>query len=133
MPVDQIAIHLNEQVLAIAKGDIAQYGERIPLTMQKFILEQRVVLGMSPYEAKLAAGAFRYGVEADPKWPPNTDPIKIIYAQSLQPDESKIFMIFETETQFPGEGRKLFRVDFEHGKAVGISENHDGQWHFRQP
>jgi hypothetical protein len=88
MPVDQLAVHLNEQVLAIAKADIAQDGDRIH--KQKAILERQVVLEMSPYEAKLAAGALRYGVEASPKWPLNTDPIKIIYAQPPQPDESKI-------------------------------------------
>lgn len=121
MPIDQPHIYMNEQVLAIAKEDIAKYGEYIPLDKQKAILNQKVVIGMSPYEAKLAAGAFKYGLQADPKWPPNTDPLRIIYAQSLHPDDSKIFMIFETETQFPGEGRVAFRVDFKRGKAVKIS------------
>lgn len=133
MPIDQLAVHLNEQVLAIAKEDIVKYGEYIPVDKQKAILEQVVVLGMSPYEAKLAAGAFRYGIKADPKWPANTDPIKIIYTQSLQPDNSEIFMVFETESQFPGEGRKIFRVDFEKGKAVKISENRNGEWSQKLP
>ena len=123
MPIDQPAIPLNEENLAIAKHDIAKYGESIPKSMQEAILKQTVVLGMSPYEAKLAAGAFRYGVQADPKWPPKTNPLDVIFAQSLHPDDSKIFMIFESATQFPGEGRVAFRVDFERGKAVKISKN----------
>jgi hypothetical protein len=117
---------MNGKNLVKAKEHIAKYGEHIAPDKQEAILEQKVILGMTPYEADLAAGSFRYGVQADPKWPRDTDPLRIIYAQSLEPDNSKIFMIFETDTQFTREGKTAFRVDFEQGLAVKISNDING-------
>lgn len=55
----------------------------------------------------------------------NADPLRVIDKQSVAPDESKIWMTFETETQFPGAGRKKFRVFFERGRAAEIYEIND--------
>jgi hypothetical protein len=76
---------------------------------------------MSPYEAKLAGGAFFYKVEADTNnWTKNADPYHVMWKQSTKPDNSKIWMTFETATQFPGDGKKRFTVYFIQGKAVEI-------------
>jgi len=112
---------LNQKVLEIAQEAIQEYGDKISLEAREHILVQRVVLGMSPFEALLAGGAFVFRVEPDRKvWPIGTDPYRIIYGQSHTPDDSKIWMTFENETQFPGEGRKAFTVEFERGKAIKI-------------
>lgn len=77
----------------------------IPASAQRGILNQRILIGMSPYEAKLAGGAFYYKIESDSKvWPPRSDPYVVMDMQSLQPDESKIWMTIQNDTQFPGEG-----------------------------
>jgi len=112
---------LNQKVLEIAQEAIQEYGDKISLEAREHILVQRVVLGMSPFEALLAGGTFVFRVQADRKvWPRGTDPYRIIYGQSLAPDDSRIWMTFETETQFPGEGRQGFTVEFEIGKAIKI-------------
>ena len=114
---------LDQKVLEIARRAIQKHGDKISPEARENILVQRVVLGMSPFEARLAGGAFIFSVEADRKvWPRGTDPYRIIYGQSLAPDDSKIWMTFKTETQFPGEGRQRFTVEFERGKAILIKK-----------
>ena len=115
---------LDQEALEIAQEEIRKHGDKISLEARKHILVQRVVLGMSPFEALLAGGAFAFRVEPDRKvWPSRTDPYRIIYGQSLAPDDSKIWMTFQNETQFPGEGRRRFTVEFERGKAIVIKKN----------
>jgi hypothetical protein len=47
-------------------------------------LEGRFLLGMAPAEAHMTGGAFTYQVIADEKvWPPNSDPIQVMWAQSI--------------------------------------------------
>ena len=78
---------------------------------------------MSPYEARLAGGAFYFEVEADPaNWPANADPFDVMWKQSTHPDDSKIWMTFETATQFPDVGKHRFEVYFAKGKAVEIKQ-----------
>jgi hypothetical protein len=116
--------NINKARLEFAKETIRLYGEKIPPQRQNSILEQKITIGMSPYEAKLAGGAFYYKVEADPKiFTGNADPLVVIDKQSIAPDESKIWMTFETETQFPGEGKQKFTVYFHHGKAQSIEKS----------
>lgn len=118
-----IDTRLDQKRLEFAKETIRLYGEMIPAQAQDDILKQRVTIGMTPYEAKLAGGAFYYKVEADPKvWPPHANPLVVIDKQSVAPDESKIWMLFETETQFPEEGKTRFEVYFHHGKAQAIQK-----------
>lgn len=119
---------LDEKRLAFAKECIRLYGNQIPVPAQIAILAQRVALGMSPYEAKLAAGGAYYKVEADAKvWPPNSDPEQVMARQSIQPDDSKIWMSFQTATQFPGEGEQRFSVYFERGRVVQIKKLTEGE------
>lgn len=114
---------LDEKLLAIAKETIRLYSDQIPINAQNAILEQKVTLGMSPYEAKLAAGAFYFKVQADSTiWPPDADPNIVIAKQATHPDNSKIWMTFETATQFPSDGLTRFTVFFEKGQAVKIEK-----------
>lgn len=89
--------------------------------IQAKILAQQIIIGMAPYDAYLAGGAFAFKVQADPaKWPSNTDPYKVMWSQSLEPDNSEIWMTFQNKTQFPGEGKQSFRVYVRNGKAAQI-------------
>ena len=122
-PVARLASPLDPKRLEYAKNVIRESGDKIPDRIQRDILAQRVTLGMPPYEASLAAGAYTFKVTADPaKWPKNADPYKVIQAQTLHPDSSEIWMTFQTATQFPEKGMTRFVVYFRHGKAVEITE-----------
>ena len=98
-----------------------QNPELYPAERRQPILDGKVVTGMKPFEARLAGGAFQYRVSADPAvWPPHTDPLKVMWAQSLQADESEIAMTFSNTTLFDTEQPVTFRVDFLHGDASRI-------------
>lgn len=101
-----------------------EYLEKNPGTIrpetQKAILSQRVVLGMCPFEAHLAAGQFYYGMKNDPKWPSGTNPIRIMWAQCKEPDSSEFWMSFMTRTQFEDRRPTVFKVIFKEGRAVAI-------------
>lgn len=117
--------NLDKKRLEYAKETIRLYGNQIPKEAQENILLQKIVVGMSPYEAKLAGGAFYYKVEHDPKaWPKDAvvDPLAVIDKQSVSPDASKIWMTFENATQFPGEGKQRFEVYVTNGKVQEIKK-----------
>lgn len=104
-----------------AQTMFAQHPELFPEDRRQSILDGVVLIGMTPFEARLAGGAFAYKVVADPlRWPTNADPYKVMWAQSMLPDKSEIWMIFKNSTQFPGEGECRFRVYFEQGCASKI-------------
>ncbi len=118
---------LDHKRLNYAKEVIRQYGDKIPPPIQEAILAQRVVLGMPPFEASLAAGAHAFKVVADPtKWPKDADPYQVIQAQTLHPDDSQIWLTFQTATQFPDKGMTRFTVFFRGGRAQEIKEITDG-------
>jgi len=80
-----------------------------------------ITLGMTPYEAKLAGGAFTYEVNPDKSvWEKNADPIKVMWTQSIVPDSSEIRMSFRNHNQFPQLGMISFEVVFEKGVVVRI-------------
>jgi hypothetical protein len=109
----------DEQAFALKM--FAERPELFPEERRQAILEGRVTLGMTPYEAKLAGGAFAFKVIADPKrWPTGADPFKVMWRQSIEADDSQIWMTFKNARQFPGDGERVFRVHFEHGKALEI-------------
>lgn len=100
-----------------------EYPGAISPAIQEKILAQQVMPGMAPNEAYLAAGAFTYKVEADSaKWGKDADPYRVMEAQTLHPDGSRIWMTFQTATQYPGEGVQRFQVSFEKGRAVEINK-----------
>ena len=78
---------------------------------------------MTPFEARLAGGAFTYKVVVDKtKWPEHSDPLKVMWAQSMQADNSEILMTFKNSSQFLGDNDATFRVYFEHGRAIRIEK-----------
>ncbi len=106
-----------------AQTMFAQHPEQFPEERRPSILNGIVTLGMTPFEAKLAGGAFAYKVMADPsRWSPDTDPFKVMWAQSLQPDNSEIWMTFKNATQFSSESAHAFRVYIKNGHAVQIEK-----------
>jgi hypothetical protein len=106
-----------------ARQAFAEYPDKFPAEIRTSILAGQVVLGMDTYQAYLAAGAFSYMVEADPrKWPPHSDPHRVIWAQPNTPDNSRITMTFCTDTQYLGEGEQTFRVHFRLGRATEIEK-----------
>ncbi len=109
----------REKLLQLFKD----YPDKVSPAIQEKILAEQVVLGMTPYDAYLAAGAFFFKIIHDPtKWQKNADPYKVMWAQSIQADDSQIWMTFQNDTQYPQEGKQSFRVFFKHGKAVEIEK-----------
>lgn len=106
-----------------AQSMFAQHNEYFPDKNRFSILQGVVTLGMSPFEARLAGGAFQYRVAADStRWPEHSDPLKVMWAQSVQADNSEIIMIFTNALQYPGQGEKSFRVYFDKGTSVKIEQ-----------
>lgn len=99
-----------------------EHPDKFTLEVKDAILANRIILGMTPYDCYLAGGAFAYKVHADRAiWKPNTDPFNVMWAQSVSPDQSEIWMTFETDTQFPNDGVQRFQVYFKNGRAVEIT------------
>ena len=106
-----------------AQTMFAQHPELFPEDRRQSILDGVVLIGMTPFEARLAGGAFAYKVVADKaKWPEHSDPLKVMWAQSMQADNSEIWMTFKNSSQFLGGNDATFRVYFEHGRAVRIEK-----------
>jgi len=121
--MSQIHQKYNEQLLSIAKKEIETHGNMISTKNQELIIKQKISLGMSPYEAQLAAGNYAFKVEADPNiWPPNSDPYAVIKRQVNHPDKSKIWLTFENTTQYPESGNTKFTVYFENGCVISIKK-----------
>ncbi len=81
------------------------------------------MIGMTPFEARLAGGAFAYKVIVDKtKWQEHSHPLEVMWAQSTHADNSEIWMTFRNATQFPDKDETSFRVCFEHGRAVKIEQ-----------
>lgn len=112
---------LNARRLDFVRSVIANYGEQMTESVKQAMLRQQVIVGMPPYEASLAAGAYSFDVIADPAhWGADADPQRVIAAQSLHPDDSEIRLTFNNATQYPDEGERRFRVHFVHGRAETI-------------
>jgi hypothetical protein len=106
-----------------ARTMFEQNPEVFPKDRRPSILKGVVTLGMAPFEARLAGGAFAYKVTADKtKWPEHSDPMKVMWAQSMTSDNSEIWMTFKNSSQFPGEAESQFRVYFKHGRAIKIEK-----------
>ena len=111
-----------------ARQAFSEYPEKFSDKVREKILARQVDVGMDTYQAYLAAGAFSYIVQADPqKWPPHTDPYRVIWAQPNSPDNSEITMTFKTDTQYPGEGIQSFRVHFRLGCVTEIARLPESQ------
>lgn len=93
---------------------------------EKNIEDGIVVVDMTPFEAKLAGGAFSYHVSADKeKWKDGTNPLLIMWEQTDYPDNSEINMTFQNHTQFDTDESVFFRVEVRQGKVVRIYKLED--------
>ena len=89
--------------------------------VQEAILSNRVILGMTPYDVHLAVGAFAFKVVADKsKWPDGANPWDVMWAQTQHPDQSEIWLTFESDIQLPDQPGQNFRVYIKGGKAQTI-------------
>lgn len=112
---------MPEERARYSKTMFLQHPEYFPEERRSSILNGIVVLGMTPFEARLAGGAFTYKVVADTaKWSEHCDPLKVMWAQSMQADNSEIWMTFKNSSQFLSTDNVTFRVHFERGRAVYI-------------
>lgn len=101
----------------------SEYPEMSRKDRRQSILDGKIEIGMTPYEAKLAGGDFSYKLMADTTvWAPNTDPLKVMWNQSIAPDASRIWMTFQNITQFGTVAERVFSVYFIHGKARNITQ-----------
>jgi hypothetical protein len=106
-----------------AKNMFNQYPDIFPLKNHSLILNGIVAVGMTPFEARLAGGAFTYKVIADKcRWPEQADPLKVMWGQSTQADASEIWMTFNNNTQFNQKESHPFVVYFKDGCAKKIEE-----------
>ena len=128
--MEKISLHTSlnpEQInarMSVAQQAFDAFPEKFSADVRQSILAGQASVGMDPYQAYLAAGQFAYSVQADEsKWPPRSDPMKVIWAQALHPDKSEITLTFQNDTQFPGEGVQEFRVVFREGRAVEIKKS----------
>lgn len=72
-----------EERKSYAQSLFIKHPEAFPEERRPFILQGIVTLGMAPFGARLAAGAFSYKVNADPaRWPEHSDPFNVMWTQS---------------------------------------------------
>jgi hypothetical protein len=99
-----------------------KYPEKFTPEIIAAYRRKQIVVGMDPYLAARAGGAYTYDVQADQRWPQGTDPQRVIYAQATHPDDSHIRMTFMNATQFPDAGPTRFAVVVEHGRVTRIDK-----------
>ena len=87
----------------------------------KNIEKGKIIPGMNTLEAAKAGGAYFFRVIADESvWGKDADPYLVIQAQAEHPDNSRIWMTFQNDTQYSGRGIQTFQVRFEKGLVVDI-------------
>jgi hypothetical protein len=112
---------IDEKTRQIAQREIEADPGRFSDEAKRNILMQKITVGMTPHEARLAGGSFFYQVEADPKrWPRGSNPLIVIASQTDQPDDSKITLTFQNRTQFQTQEPTTFRVEIRRGKVTEI-------------
>lgn len=86
---------------------------------------------MSLQEASIAGGPYISAIDRDRAvWAnEDTDPWQILDAQQLHPDNSKINLLFQNETQFNTQQSVQFTAVFVRGHVVGIERG----WKFFTP
>ena len=109
--------------MAEAREVFERYPAAVPSELQRSVLAQQVAVGMDPYMARLAGGSYSFKVIADPgNWSPGTHPQQVMDAQSLRPDDSEIWLTFNNDTQYPGEGVVNFRVYISCGRVKSVEK-----------
>ena len=87
------------------------------------ILQGKIVKGMWPTETLLAGGGGVYKVKEDVNvWSKGSNPMEVMKAQSLKPDNSAIEITFQNSNQFIQDKPCKFTVFFGQGVVVDIKE-----------
>lgn len=111
----------EQQRVRFAQQVLTEQPETVRDEFREAVLRGVVMPGMTPFEAKLAGGAFAYQVKVDPAvWPENANPLAVLWAQSERPDASYIRMSFKNRSQFSTATATAFAVVFDHGRAKEI-------------
>lgn len=112
-----------DQRQAYAVTMFKKHPEVFPLGRQQSILDGVISIGMTPFEAQMARGAFSYRVIADKSvWPQGSDPLKVMWAQSIKADNSEIWMTFKNTSQFLDGSGAPIRVHFRSGRVVSVEK-----------
>lgn len=118
---DEAQITAEQQRVALARQVLKDQPKAVRDEFREAVLGGVVMPGMTPFEAKLAGGAFSYQVKVDPAvWPEQANPLAVLWAQTERPDASFIRMNFKNRTQFSSATATAFSVVFEQGKAKEI-------------
>jgi len=112
---------IDEKTRQIAQREMDANPGRFSDEAKRNILMQKVTLGMTPHEARLAGGSFFYQVQADPeRWPRGSNPLAVIASQTDRPDDSKITLTFRNTTQFQTPEPTTFRVEIRRGRVTEV-------------
>ena len=106
---------------AVGQG-VEGRSEELAGAVKLSILEKKIILGMTPREARLAGGDCSYAVQADPQhWPLGSDPITVMARQAVNPDDSRITLTFRNATQFDSQTPVTFSVEIRRGRVSEIA------------
>lgn len=111
----------EQQRVTLAQQVLTNQPDAVRDEFREAVLRGVVMPGMTPFEAKLAGGAFAYQVKVDSAvWPEKANPLAVLWAQRERPDASLIRMNFKNCTQFSTATATAFSVVFDHGRAKEI-------------
>lgn len=86
------------------------------------ILANRVIPGMTPYDVHLAIGAFSFKVMPDrAQWPKDANPWDVMWAQTFAPDQSQIWLMFDSARQQPELGPRRYQAVCQAGRVQEIN------------
>jgi hypothetical protein len=86
------------------------------------ILANRVISGMTPYDVHLAVGAFSFKLMADrQQWPKDANPWDVMWAQTFAPDQSQIWLMFDSALQQPELGQRRYQAVLQAGRVVQLN------------
>jgi len=112
---------IDEKTRQIAQREMDANPGRFSDEAKRNILMQKITVGMTPHEARLAGGSFFYQVQADPeRWPRGSNPLAVIASQTDRPDDSKITLTFRNTTQFQTQEPTTFRVEIRRGRVTEV-------------
>jgi hypothetical protein len=107
------------------KEALRVFGEQpnyFPQPIRDAILLNRVMPGMTPYDVYLAVGAFSFKVMPDPQqWPAHANPWDVMWAQTFAPDQSHIWLMFDSALQQSELGLRRYQAVLRAGRVADIN------------
>lgn len=116
-------MNIDDVHVSLVNENYTNATEYFRSEFREAILQKQVVKGMWPTEALLAGGGGSYRVNADEKvWSKNSNPMDVMRAQSLKPDNSQIEIVFFNCYQFAQNKHCKFTAFFTRGVCTDIKE-----------